>query len=60
MKEDTMTKREFILQYVLNRSQTVINGFDGEGSAKAADRAWKMIETLAPQPPPSPQQQEMK
>lgn len=53
-----MTKREFIIQYVLNRSQTVTDGFDGETSAKAADRAWKMIETVSPLP--SPQQQEMK
>jgi hypothetical protein len=57
-----MTKREFIIQYVLNRSQTVIAGFDGEASAKAAHQAWKMIEALSPQPgsSPSPQQQEMK
>lgn len=56
-----MTKREFIIHYVLNRSQTVIAGFDGEASAKAANQAWKMIEALSPQPEtPSPQQQEMK
>jgi hypothetical protein len=57
-----MTKREFIIQYVLNRSQTLIAGFDGEASAKAAHQAWKMIEALSPQPgsSPSPQQQEMK
>lgn len=56
-----MTKREFIIQYVLNRSRTVVAGFDGEASAKAAHQAWKMIEAFTPQPEaPSPQQQEMK
>lgn len=49
-----MNKREFIIQYVLNRSLALAGaGLDGESASIAAARAWDRIEALAPVPKPS-------
>lgn len=39
-----MTKREFLIQYVLNRASTITDNFTGEGAAKEALKAWEIIE----------------
>ena len=43
----TMTKRAFLIAYVLNRSLTVISGFDGVGAVRVASEAWEEINKLA-------------
>lgn len=40
----TMSKREFMQQYVLNRANTV-DSLSGDGAAKESAKAWACIET---------------
>jgi hypothetical protein len=41
------TEREFVIAYVLTRASTNPNSFDGDGAAKAAREAWRVIERCA-------------
>ena len=42
-----MTKRDFIVQYVLNRSLTNTRGLDGQSVTCEAERAWDEIERIS-------------
>lgn len=50
-----MTKREFIMQYVLNRARAVPVGLDGQQAVEIAVLAWEELQKVAPEPtfPPS-------
>lgn len=43
-----MTKREFIIQYVMNRALGNTGGLDPKGAAQSAAQAWDEINRLAP------------
>lgn len=45
-----MTKREFIVQYVMNRALGNRGGLDPVGAAESAARTWDKINELAPNP----------
>lgn len=47
-----MNKREFMMQYVLNRAKGHAGGMNVKGVALDAQRAWEFIETVAPKPQP--------
>lgn len=40
----TITKEEFLVQYVLNRALTASSGLSGDGAAEAGIRAWDTIQ----------------
>lgn len=42
-----VTKKQFMIQYVLNRSLTC-RDLDGEGAAKSAEKAWRVIDGSKP------------
>lgn len=64
-----MTKREFMIQYVLNRAMAVTSSLGGSDAAETAEEAWETINELAPlvvcigpgqdfpPPPPIPKEQ---
>lgn len=39
-----MTKREFVVQYVISRANTHLGGLEGRTAAKEAIYAWEVIE----------------
>ena len=45
-----MDKRDFIMQYVLNRASASSNGLDGAWATREGAKAWDQIEALAPVP----------
>lgn len=44
VKKVGLDKREFMQQYVLNRSATLNDNLSGQGAAEAAEIAWETIE----------------
>jgi hypothetical protein len=40
----TLTKEQFLIQYVLARAGTVEAGFSGDGAAETAVRTWDIIQ----------------
>ena len=46
-----MDKRDFIMQYVLNRASASSNGLDGAWATREGAKAWDQIEALAPRHP---------
>lgn len=50
-----MTKRDFIMQYVLNRARAVPVDLDGQQVVQIAALAWDELQRVAPTPtfPPS-------
>ena len=45
-----MTKREFIMQYVLNRASAVPTNLDGPEVVQTAAMAWDELQKVAPDP----------
>ena len=43
-----MTKREFIMQYILNRALGNSSGLDGPGGVREGAKAWDELEKVAP------------
>lgn len=50
-----MTKREFIMQYVLNRALAHRGGLGGVDAIHEGLKAWEELEKVAPKPTTFPQ-----